>query len=389
VDDALLSLLEHPAAAALVGEPDVWVVGGAVRDALLGRPPGELDFVVVGDALGVARRAAERLGGGVTVHARFRTATVHAAALTFDLVSARRESYLAPGALPDVALGASLEEDLRRRDFTVNAMAVALAGGELRAVGGARRDLVEGVLRVLHDASFLDDPTRLLRLARYGARLGFAAEAHTAALAGAAVAGGALETVTGTRLGRELRMLALEPQPAALLALGAHGLGDALLGGAFAPDAALVERAVALCPADGRADLVALAVAWPGADAARLRHLAFPAHEREIVVAAAGAAALDDLAGLPPSAVAARLRVMAPEAVAAAGARGGAEIARRWLEQWRHVRPDLTGRDLLRAGLRGPQVGRALEGATAALLDGRARTREQQLVAALEAGRRT
>src|SRR4051794_25474011 len=210
--------LGRPAAVtALEGEEAVYVVGGAVRDVLLGRTPHELDFVVEGDAVAVARRAAERLGGRVTVHERFGTATVQASDATFDLAGARRERYERPGALPDVELGASLAEDLARRDFTVNAIALHLADGELIYRDGAREDLEAGVLRVLHDGSFRDDPTRLLRLARYAARLAFSGEPRTDQLAAEAVAGGALDTVTGSRLGAELRLLLGEPQPAAML----------------------------------------------------------------------------------------------------------------------------------------------------------------------------
>src|SRR5919202_1378700 len=180
-----------PALDALAGEPAVHVVGGAVRDALLRQEPRELDFVVEGDARPVARRAAERLGGEVLVHERFGTVIVRAPGVTFDVASARTETYPAPGALPEVRAGATLREDLARRDFTVNAMAVRLADGARTAWPGAQEDLAARVLRVLHRASFRDDPTRLLRLARYGARLGFVPDPDTDALAEEAVAGGA------------------------------------------------------------------------------------------------------------------------------------------------------------------------------------------------------
>src|SRR4051794_20899435 len=173
--------------AAVAGEAGVYVVGGAVRDALRGQVPRELDLVVEGDAVAVARRAAERVGGTLTVHERFGTATVRTGNFAFDLAGARRETYARPGALPDVQLGATLREDLARRDFTVNALAVSLGDGTLTAWPGARADLEAGVLRVLHDGSFADDPTRMLRLVRYAARLGFAAGPHTAALGGPAL----------------------------------------------------------------------------------------------------------------------------------------------------------------------------------------------------------
>ena len=365
------------AVTALEGEDAVYVVGGAVRDVLLGRTPHELDFVVEGDAVAVARRAAERLGGRVTVHERFGTATVEAADATFDLAGARRERYERPGALPDVELGASLVEDLARRDFTVNAIALHLADGELTFYEGAREDLEAGVLRVLHDGSFRDDPTRLLRLARYAARLTFSADARTDQLAAEAVAGGAVDTVTGSRLGAELRLLLGEPQPAALLQLERHGLGRALLGPAFTVDPDTARRAVALTPRDGRADLAVLMTT--GLDASRLDDLAFPAAERDVV--AAPIPEIDD--GMGDAELWRRLRRVPPEAVAVAGARGPEAAARRWLDDVRHRRLAIDGHDIVAAGLAGPAVGAALDGAMEAMLDGRADSREAQLAAAL------
>jgi tRNA nucleotidyltransferase (CCA-adding enzyme) len=388
--DVLARLREVPGGAAaldaLAGEPGVHVVGGAVRDALLERAPHELDFVVEGDAVPVARRAAGRLGGEVVVHDRFGTATVRSPTGIFDVVSARRERYARPGALPDVELGASLAEDLARRDFTVNAIAARVDGGALSAHPGAFEDLEARTLRVLHDGSFLDDPTRMLRLARYAARLGFAIDPATDALAAAAVRGGAVATVTGSRLGAELRLLLGEPQPAALVAAERHGLAAAVVHPGLRVDAGLVDRAMALSPADARADLVALAaccVAVPGEElAAALDHLGFEARERQAVVAAAAARPAD---AADPVALWRRFRRERPEAVALAGALGDADAARHWLDDVRHRRLAITGDDLVAAGLAGPAVGRALEAATEAMLAGRAPGRDEQLAAALAA----
>jgi tRNA nucleotidyltransferase (CCA-adding enzyme) len=386
--DLLARLSTSPAVRTLAGEPSVYVVGGAVRDLLLGREPRELDFVVEGDAVAVARRAAERLGGRVTVHDRFGTATVTSPAATFDLAAARRERYERPGALPTVELGAPLRDDLARRDFTVNAIALHLADGEIVAWPGAEEDLAAGVLRVLHERSFVDDPTRLLRLARYVARLGFGPEPGTDALAAAAVAAGAPATVTGGRLGAELRLLLGEAQPAALVALDRYGLGAAVLGPGFTVDPALVTRARALCPPDGRADLAALAACCAGVDGLgeTLDRLEFEAAARDTVV---GAAKSDlRLAPMPDSRLWRHLRRERPEIVAVAGARGGPEaeaVARRWLQDVRHRRLAIDGNDLVAAGLNGPPVGAGLDAAMEAMLDGRAPGREEQLAVALRA----
>jgi tRNA nucleotidyltransferase (CCA-adding enzyme) len=379
VRDVLERLGRPPAVAALDGEEAVYIVGGAVRDLLLGRRPHELDFVVEGDAVAVARRAAERIGGRVTAYERFGTATVAAPEATFDVTAARRERYPRPGALPEVELGASLREDLERRDFTVNAIALHLADGRLLSLPGAEEDLAARRLRVLHEGSFRDDPTRMLRLARYAARLGFEPDPDTDALVDPAL----LPTVTGSRLGAELRLLLREPQPAALLALERHGVGRALLGDEFRVDPEVVTRAQALTPPDARVDLVALAATIPGAVGPRLDHLAFPAAERDVVARAAAASPLRPSADVELWRL---LRREPAEVVAVAGARGDAAPARRWLDEVRHRRLAITGDDIVAAGLSGPAVGEALDAATAAMLRGEAPGREEQLAAAL--GRR-
>jgi tRNA nucleotidyltransferase (CCA-adding enzyme) len=385
-DDLLDRLRDLPAVAplldALADIPGVWVVGGAVRDTLLGREPRDLDLVVEGDAAAAARR----LGADTVEYDRFGTAT---AAGDVNVAAARRERYERPGALPEVELGVPLREDLARRDFSVNAIAVRLADGAMEAVPGALEDLAAHRLRALHERSFLDDPTRLLRLVRYGARLRFPIEEATRVWAFAAVAEGALATVTGPRLGAELRLLLNEPQPAAMCGLEGLRIGPQLLPG-FRNDPDLVERAQRLAPADARADLVALSACCLDAAAAelaqRLDRLEFTARERDIAVAAATRARLlaPVMGGLDrPSALWALLRREAAETVALAGAIGAPEAARHWLEELRDTRLAIDGDDLLAAGLSGPVIGRALDAAMGALVDGEAVDRDAQLAVAL------
>jgi tRNA nucleotidyltransferase (CCA-adding enzyme) len=393
VTDLPARLRALPALAPLIdvlgAAPDVHVVGGAVRDLLLGGAPLDVDLVVEGDAAAVAARVAQALGGVVTEHDRFGTATVLAGGHAYDLARARTESYARPGALPDLSFG-SLADDLRRRDFTVNAIAVGL-DGTVSAAPEAFEDLAARRLRVLHEASFLDDPTRLLRLVRYATRLRFAVEERTATLAADAVAAGALATVTPARIGGELRLLLREPAAAAALEWLASW-GDALVPG-LAFDTALAERARPLLPADGREDLLLLAVAVLAVDAAVLPGwldaLGFPARERDAVVAAAAGAA-DAGARLRvagrPSEIAAALRGAPVELAALAGALGAAEPARRWIDELRHVALSIDGDDLLAAGVpQGPAVGRALAAALRAKLDGEAPDRAAELAAALAA----
>ena len=355
----------------------VYLVGGAVRDLLLGRRPREVDLVVEGDL----DEAAGRLGGEVTAHDRFGTARVLYDDCEIDLARARRERYLRPGALPEVE-PAPLEEDLHRRDVTVNAMAIALGDGTLHAVPGALDDLEHGVLRVLHDRSFVDDPTRLWRVARYAARLRFDVEPRTRALAHAADP----STVSGDRLVAELRLALREPDPPAALR-AARDLQPRLLPDGFDPDPAGLADALALLPeGEGRPDLVTLAAATAGMDArALLRWLddmGFPAAERDTVAAASRFSTGAPLRNARTSAEIARAARGAPvEAVALAGG----ENARRWLDDLRHVRLEITGDDLLAAGVpQGPEIGDRLRRALDRKLDGEVSGRAGELEAALE-----
>ena len=152
----------------------------------------DIDVAVESDARSAARALAERLGGQVREHERFGTATVRAPDLTLDLATTRTETYDAPGALPSVQ-PASLDEDLRRRDFGRERHGHRPHGddlGHLYDPVGGLADMDAGLVRVLHERSFLDDPTRLLRAVRYGVRLGFALDPRTERLAREAVAGG-------------------------------------------------------------------------------------------------------------------------------------------------------------------------------------------------------
>jgi tRNA nucleotidyltransferase (CCA-adding enzyme) len=217
----LLSVLWQARDAANRMGYSLYVVGGFVRDLLLGQPTLDLDLVVEGDAIALARELAKQLKGRVRSHARFGTAKVILGGTagtnlppSLDFVTARTEFYQHPTALPEVERS-SIKQDLYRRDFTINTMAICLDGdryGELLDFYGGERDLRDGLVRALHNFSFVEDPTRILRAVRLEQRLGFRLEARTAELIDDAL--GLLQRVTGERLRHELELILEERAPA-------------------------------------------------------------------------------------------------------------------------------------------------------------------------------
>ncbi len=185
-----------------------------MRDLLLGRENRDLDLVVEGDGPRFARRLAAELGGRVREHEAFMTAVVvDAEGFHIDVATARSEFYREPAALPEVASSA-LRQDLYRRDFTINTLAVRLGPGETPELidhFGARRDLEEGTIRVLHSLSFIDDPTRVLRAVRLEQRLGFEIAPETLHLIQVALEEGVFERLSGSRLREELILLLDDP----------------------------------------------------------------------------------------------------------------------------------------------------------------------------------
>jgi tRNA nucleotidyltransferase (CCA-adding enzyme) len=375
----LRELLGHPRHGPAL--PDTYLVGGSVRDLLLDRRPFDIDLATDGEPAGLAA-----LLGAPSEETRFGTVSVRGGDVRYDIARTRSERYPHPGALPEVE-PAPIEADLLRRDFTVNAIAFGLLGsraGDIVSAPGALDDLARRRLAVLHEHSFLDDPTRLLRLARYAARLDFAVAPPTRELAADAISGGALVTVSPARIGNELRLLAAEPDPVAAFSAVAD------LGLPWTIDPALTRSALSTLPADGRGDLLVLAVALSGS-LDQLDELGFTAADRDAIAQAATQA----------PALASRLRqagtrseiasAVGPagiETVALASAQGARDQSLTWLNELRHLRPDITGADLLAAGVpEGPAVGRGLTAAHEALLDGTAPDRASQLEVALKSAR--
>jgi tRNA nucleotidyltransferase (CCA-adding enzyme) len=381
---------------ALEGLPPAYLVGGAVRDLLRGGEGLDLDLAVEGSARATARALAERLGGSVREHERFGTAAVAADGLSFDLAATRRETYERPGALPAVE-AAPLAEDLGRRDFSINAMAVGLTGddlGHLYDPHGGLDDLRAGVIRVLYERSFVDDPTRLLRALRYEARLGFAMDADTEKLARRAIAAGSPATVSGNRTGDELMDLLAEPEAsAAVRRMSELGL-DQALHPALRADPELVASGSVVADIVGAdralAGLAALVSSDPVALAGWTDELGLTASRRDAAMrAATSAPALArQLRGeVAPSRLYELLSPEPPESLALALAFGApAGPVLRWVGELSSVRLEIRGDDLMAAGVpEGPAVGRGLEAALRRKLDGEVSGRDQELRAALEA----
>ncbi|MDD5595678.1 MAG: hypothetical protein PHY94_05485, partial [Candidatus Omnitrophica bacterium] len=180
-----------------------YLVGGFVRDLVLGVNNFDLDIAIEGEGIVFAEDLSKELGGKLTLHRRFRTATLAPShKLKIDIATARREIYPQAASLPEVRPGC-LKDDLFRRDFTINAMAVSISGedyGKLIDIFGGRNDLREKKIRILHDLSFIDDPTRILRAIRFQERFAFKIEPQTLKLLKAACRNKMLESVEPQRL---------------------------------------------------------------------------------------------------------------------------------------------------------------------------------------------
>jgi len=385
VRDALARIVAHRDAGG------VFAVGGAVRDLLLGAPLVDIDIVTERDAIDAVRAALP--GVRLTTHARFRTASFTVEGTRIDVATSRTETYARPGALPRVA-PAPILDDLRRRDFSINAMALRLSGpAEMLDPCGGMADLDARRIRVLHDRSFLDDATRIYRALRYAARLGFTITPPTAELLRLGVR--YLDAIGGERLRRELELVLEEPSGGDALE-ACHSAG-VLAATHFALhwDASRT-AALADPPVPGLSRIpygFALMAAGTSAEdatgiCARLRLKRAEDAVVRSVAAAASATAMLRRSDVKPSGVVMLLDRHPAAAVAAYAVTCAdsvaARLALRYLEEWRHVRPMLSGGDLLELGVpAGPQVQRGLQLIRAARLDGWAGDRDDERALAL------
>lgn len=398
----LASILE---AARRVGEEQgvsVFAVGGLPRDLLLGLSPGDLDLTVEGDGIPYAKALAARLTGRVTGYPAFQTATVTLPdGLRVDVATARREIYDRPAALPRV-FPATIQEDLARRDFTINAMALQLTPPSFLDPFGGLQDLQGRVLRVLHAESYRDDPTRIFRGVRYAARLDLRFSPADRRLVQVVVREGTLNRLSRDRLWEEWKLLFGEPRPEAALkrleTLGVlRAIDPTLILDAevmrslrkFRPAFAWWQR-VGVQPEPSRWQAYLLALLLPHASKVRRRvGLRLGLSESHL------GRLLEELKGLPhllrrlrgerlrPSALRSLLDGVSREALLLLWAFGGRRLrgrVQRYLTHLASVRPALTGRDLQALGISpGPRYRQIFAALLEARLDGKVQSRQEEV----------
>lgn len=389
----VLQLVQRAAQLARQLGYSTYLVGGFVRDLLIGQANLDLDIVVEGDAIALAQRLAEQYGGRVHTHARFGTAiwiVDQDENLHLDFATARTEFYEYPSALPDVERS-SIKLDLHRRDFTINAMALCLDPeryGTLLDPYGGEQDLTRGLIRVLHNLSFIEDPTRILRAVRFEQRFGFTLETRTAQLIDDAR--NLLDKVSGQRLRHELDLIFNEAEPERAIArLQDLGVLEKIQQNLKA-DAWLTQKFQ-----DLRGSLTPTPMLYLGVLAYRLRtsdaralakRLRLTRGETEFLVQVIALRMLERQLSAPnstPSRVVELLERFDDAALAVFAIATDSPTAQAYVDryraEWRLVQVELTGNDLKALGLPpGPRYKEILRALRAQRLDGMLKTRAEQ-----------
>lgn len=391
--DELHHLLEQAGRHCLKRGESLYIAGGMVRDLLLCLPGKDIDLVVEGDSHSLAIELARIFDGEITLHEQFRTAKLSVGGFSIDVATARKEAYSHPGALPTVQAG-TIEDDLRRRDFSINSMAISVSGenyGRLIDPLGGFADLEGRLVRILHPASFTDDPTRIFRAIRYEQRFGFKIE--TATLKLLEKGKGNISSLSADRLRYEFECIFAEQAPEMALArayqLSVLGeISEALIfdkteakwfeaaRGAYSPQAVPFALYMALLNYRlGNEDNNKL-----------IKRLNLPADAAKTV---SGISRLkqkqDDLkkADMRPSDIYYLLAGFDPLAIKACAIACPHHIVKKRLELYltelRHIRPILGGEDLIRLGYSpGPAIGQALLAIQEKRLNGSVSSRQQE-----------
>lgn len=394
LDSVSLRQLRGIAAVAEIHGARAYLVGGAVRDALLGLSVTDIDIAVVGMTSGLPRGVARALNGRVVAHSQFNTFSLTASGRNIDLAMARQESYTHPGALPTVTPG-TMQQDLARRDFSINAMAVSLGEdsfGELLDPFDGQSDLRTRTVRVLHDDSFRDDATRILRAARYAVRLRFTLEPNTESLLRRDSS--YLDTISAARLRDEFERVLQESRADATLGL----LQDLEVLTSVFPAIALTPvtlQALQSARDYAQIDTVATSLSILAQGLSKedrrgiVERLAMDTHWRKVIQDTGllhkkleKASAITTQT--PNSEIYALLQDLEESAILGCALLASAVPLRQrlmlYLNKLRDVRPIMNGSDLLALGVpMGPQVGELLHDLLMARLDRQVVTRQDEL----------
>jgi len=399
----LLELIKYISEQAARDEQRVYLVGGIVRDLLLEDPSlrsgplrsglrFDIDLTVEGDAVRLAQHVADTGQAKLLAHHRFGTAKLRYENLTLDMATARKETYARPGALPAVTPG-TLKNDLIRRDFSINAMAISLSSndyGELVDPYQGKSDLERHLVRVLHPESFSDDATRILRAVRYEQRLGFELETQTSRLLKRNTA--MLDTISGDRIRHELELLFREEQPElAIRRLAKLGVlqrispclkGDGWIAERF-------DRARRLKKPTQLPSLYFCLLIYAFGEGeleqflGRLNMPAKLSHAMRDTLRLKNTLWLLDMASLKPSEVCYLLQEYDSLAIEANAIASASSPAQRHLQLFltklRYVKASLNGEDLKRLGISpGPEMGKVMRALHRAKLDGEVRTKADE-----------
>ena len=371
----------------------VYIVGGVVRDLILGREPGDADLSVVGDAGAFSRALAGRLGAARPTESEFLTFKItlgntSEGATSIDVVTARAETYPEPAALPDV-VPSSIKDDLERRDFTVNSMGISLSDsdwGNLVDPMNGLGDIMRKRIRVLHDASFTDDPTRLFRAVRYAVRLDFSIDSTTKSLIDDSL--GKVDRLSGARLRNEFELMLGEPKRVEIL----HEAEDLGLLAAISPGLRIGSRSLEVMESGASTrfeDLLALSTF--GLTQAEAEQVAKRFDGPEMWTKTirgnpelADLVAVLDRSDIRRSEVAEILDSVPLQSIRAYIA-AGPPLPRRdrmieYIDKIRFERPEITGDDLIAAGIEeGPVIGQLIDIVRRARLDGQVKTKQEEL----------
>ena len=371
----------------------VYVVGGVVRDLILGREPVDADISVVGDAGAFSGALAGRLGAARPTESEFLTFKItlgntSEGATSIDVVTARAETYPEPAALPDV-VPSSIKDDLERRDFTVNSMGISLSDsdwGNLVDPMNGLGDIMRKRIRVLHDASFIDDPTRLFRAVRYAVRLDFSIDSTTKSLIDDSL--GKVDRLSGARLRNEFELMLGEPKRVEIL----HEAEDLGLLAAISPGLRIGSRSLEVMESGASTrfeDLLALSTFGLTQDEAEQVAQRFDGPEMWTKTIRgnpelADLVAVLDRSDIRRSEVAEILDSVPLQSIRAYIA-AGPPLPRRdrmieYIDKIRFERPEITGDDLIAAGIEeGPVIGQLIDIVRRARLDGQVKTKQEEL----------